>query len=103
MEGSSRTPFCNPDSSQSRLLPEQVGGETHEAKVFEVTDKAARGRGEGERVAPEDPLDRDDGEAGKGQVDHGQGVFAPEQAGVEEPDAGGHDHDCSTHEHRQRG
>lgn len=56
-----------------------------EAKVFEVANEAARRVREGERVAPEEPLEGRDRRRHDGQPDQGQGRFPSCQAGVEEP------------------
>lgn len=47
-----------------------------EAEVLEVADERRGAVREGERVAPEEPLERADGNTSHGQEDHGQGVFA---------------------------
>lgn len=64
---------------------------TLEAKVAKVTDKGRGAVRECERVAPEEPLEGCDGNAGHGQEDHAQCVLATQETRVEETDARDHD------------
>ena len=65
-----------------------------QSKMGQIADEsrcALGGKGEG--VAPEIPLEGDDGEAGHADPYHGQGGFPSRQAGVEEAQARDHDDD----------
>ena len=65
----------------------------HQAEMLQVADEMARPlRGEGEGVAPEVPLEGDDGDGAHADHDHGQSRFPPGQPRVEEPQARYHDH-----------
>ena len=62
--------------------------------MMQVTDEAIRRRGrEGKRIAPEIPLEGDDGEGAHAGPDHAKGGLSPRQARVEETEAGNHDED----------
>ncbi len=62
--------------------------------MIEITDEAARALGgEGERVAPEIPLEGDDGEGSHAGPDHAEGRFSTRQTGVEETQTRYHDDD----------
>ena len=51
--------------------------------MLEITDEAARAlRRKGKRIAPEVPLESDDGETGHADPDHGQGGFPSRQTGI---------------------
>ena len=82
-----------------QLRDERAAGAGHaegvlEAEVPEVTDEAVRGRdAEGERVAPEVPLERDHRHGRHAGEDHAEGRLPPGQARVEEAEPGYHDQD----------
>lgn len=66
----------------------------HESKVRQVADKAIRrALAERQRVAPEVPLEDDDGEGAHAGPDHGQRRLAAREPGVEEAQAGDHEED----------
>ena len=59
--------------------------DVHEAEVSEVANEAIRGRaGEGEGVAPEEPVEDDDGVGSRDCPNEGESGLAPREAGVEE-------------------
>jgi hypothetical protein len=55
-----------------------------EANVLEVADEATGAAGEDERIAPEEPLEGDEGGGDDGQPDEGQCGLAAREAGVKE-------------------
>ena len=62
--------------------------------MMQITDEATRGRrGKRQRVAPEIPLEGDDGKGTHARPDHAEGGLPPCQTGVEETEAGNHDED----------
>jgi hypothetical protein len=63
------------------------GQDVAEADVLKVTDVLAGRVREGQRIAPEEPLEGDDGGGHDGEPDEGEGGLAPCEARVEE--AGG--------------
>lgn len=66
----------------------------HQAEMREVADEAAGALGgEGEGVAPEVPLEGDDGEGGHADPNHRQRRFPPGQPRVQEAQSRDHDHD----------
>jgi hypothetical protein len=65
----------------------------HQAKVGEVPDVGAARVGEGERVAPEEPLEADDGYRYQGQPYQRQGGLSACKTTVEEADARHHEED----------
>ncbi|KAI3483149.1 hypothetical protein L1887_53929 [Cichorium endivia] len=72
----------------------------HVAKVAQIAEERARGLGEGERVAPEEPLERDDGEGGKREQQQVQRVLPARQTRVEVAETGDHDpHERRAGEH----
>lgn len=65
-----------------------------ETEVVHVADEGVSGcLAEGERVAPEIPLEDDDAEGHHDDPEHGEGRLSSSEAGVEESDAGDHDED----------
>ena len=72
----------------------RVGQSLHQAKVAQITDvSVGRGRREGEGVAPEVPLESDDGQRSHTGSDHAQGGLSTGETRVEETQARNHDHD----------
>jgi hypothetical protein len=61
-----------------------LGKDVHEAEVVKSTDELAGLVGEGKRVAPEEPLERDNSGGHDGEPDEGQGRLASSQTRVEE-------------------
>lgn len=67
----------------------------HETEVAEVADVGAASVREGQRVAPEEPLEADDSNGHHGQPDERQRRLAPGETAVEETNAGHHEqHQC---------
>jgi hypothetical protein len=62
-----------------------------EAEVGQVAKEGAAGVGEGQGVAPEEPLEGDDGGRHHGQPDEHEGRLAAGETRVEEADAGNHE------------
>ena len=61
---------------------------------MQIADEATGGGGgEGKRIAPEIPLEGDDGEGTHARPDHAEGRLPPRQTRVEETEAGNHDED----------
>lgn len=66
----------------------------HEAEVSKITDEGVvGGLGEGQRVAPEVPLEDDDGEGHHDDPEHREGRLSSSETGVEERDTGDHHED----------
>ena len=62
--------------------------------MLQVADKAVcGGLGKGEGISPEIPLEHYDGTRSHAGPDHAEGRLAAGEAGVEEPQAGDHEHD----------
>ena len=62
--------------------------------MIEISNEPARALSrEGQRIAPEIPLKRDDGEAGHANPNHTQSRFPSCEARVEEAETRYHDHD----------
>jgi hypothetical protein len=67
--------------------------DTFEGKVLEVADEGVGAVGKGEGVAPEEPLEGDDGQGHHAEVDHAEGILATEEARVEKADTRNHQPD----------
>lgn len=66
----------------------RAGEDVHEAEIREITDERAGGMGEGQRVAPEEPLEACDGGGHDGEPYQRQGRLAPSKTRVEEARVG---------------
>lgn len=66
---------------------------TLEAKLIEISDETIRGRAEGERVAPEVPLECNDRCGEHAGPDERKSRLSAGETRVEESEAGNHDHD----------
>lgn len=63
----------------------------HETELGEVAQEGVSSSRKGQGVAPEEPLEADDGDRGHGQQNQRQGRLATGEAAVEEADAGNHE------------
>ncbi len=66
----------------------------HQTELAQIADEGVAGVGaEGERVAPEVPLEGDDGHGEHAGPDHAQGRLSAGETGVEKAQTGHHDQD----------
>ena len=79
------------EGGDSRRSDGWLSLDADETKVFQVADKRRGGVGEGERVAPEEPLERSDGDTAHREEEHRQGVLPSQETGIQQADTGNHD------------